>query len=99
MKKTLHTILTIIAVLVSFNSYAAAGVAAGETKSGMCAGWHGTLDIAFIPTYPNLAGQNEKYLITALKAYKNKSQSGGQALIMQGQAANLSDDDIKNLSA
>jgi cytochrome c553 len=55
--------------------------------------------MAQIPTYPNLAGQNEQYLVHALKAYKAKDRSGGQAAIMQGQAAALSDEDIANVAA
>jgi len=78
---------------------AAADVAAGKAKAGVCAACHGQNGLAQIPTYPNLAGQNEQYLVSALKAYKNKQRSGGQAAIMQGQAASLSDEDIANLAA
>jgi cytochrome c553 len=52
-----------------------------------------------MPTYPNLAGQNEAYLVSALKAYRSKERNGGMASIMQMQAANLSDADIENLAA
>ncbi|QSP95320.1 cytochrome c [Marinobacter salinisoli] len=78
---------------------AAADVEAGKAKAAVCAACHGQNGIAQIPTYPNLAGQNEQYLVSALKAYKNKQRSGGQAAIMQGQAAALSDTDIANLAA
>ena len=78
---------------------AAADAGAGKAKSAVCAACHGQNGIAQIPTYPNLAGQNEQYLVSALKAYKSKQRNGGQAVIMQGQAANLSDDDIANLAA
>ncbi|WP_417567412.1 c-type cytochrome [Marinobacter sp.] len=77
----------------------AADVAAGKAKAAVCAACHGQNGLAQIPTYPNLAGQNEQYLVAALKAYKNKERSGGQAAIMQGQAAALSDEDIANLAA
>ncbi|MBZ2169302.1 c-type cytochrome [Marinobacter sp. F4216] len=77
----------------------AADVEAGKAKAAVCAACHGQNGIAQIPTYPNLAGQNEQYLVSALKAYKNKQRSGGQAAIMQGQAAALSDTDIANLAA
>ena len=73
--------------------------AAGKAKAAVCAACHGQNGLAQIPTYPNLAGQNEQYLVSALKAYKNKERSGGQAAIMQGQAAALSDTDIANLAA
>ncbi|WP_372986008.1 c-type cytochrome [Marinobacter sp.] len=78
---------------------AAGDVEAGKAKAAVCAACHGQNGMAQIPTYPNLAGQNEQYLVSALKAYKNKQRSGGQAAIMQGQAAALSDEDIANLAA
>ena len=77
----------------------AADAAAGKAKAAVCAACHGQNGIAQIPTYPNLAGQNEQYLVAAIKAYKNKQRTGGQAAIMQGQAAALSDTDIANLAA
>ena len=77
----------------------AADAAAGKAKAAVCAACHGQNGIATIPMYPNLAGQNEQYLVGALKAYKNKERNGGQAVVMQGQAAALSDADIANLAA
>jgi cytochrome c553 len=78
---------------------AAADADAGKAKAAVCAACHGKNGIAQIPTYPNLAGQNEQYLVLSLKAYKNKQRTGGQATIMQGQAMALSDTDIANLAA
>ncbi|MCK0163505.1 c-type cytochrome [Marinobacter sp. S6332] len=80
-------------------SSAAGDVAAGKAKAAVCAACHGQNGIAQIPMYANLAGQHEQYLVSALKAYKNKQRNGGQAVIMQGQAAALSDEDIANLAA
>ncbi|NVD35884.1 c-type cytochrome [Marinobacter lutaoensis] len=77
----------------------AADAAAGQAKAAVCAACHGQNGQAQIPTYPNLAGQNEQYLVMALKAYKNKERTGGQAVIMQSQAAALSDTDIADLAA
>ncbi|RMF20045.1 MAG: cytochrome c [Gammaproteobacteria bacterium] len=77
----------------------AGDAAAGKAKAAVCAACHGANGKAAIPTYPNLAGQNEKYIVSALHAYKNKQRNGGQAAIMQGQAAALSDADIENLAA
>ncbi|UZD65457.1 c-type cytochrome [Marinobacter sp. AN1] len=78
---------------------AAGDAEAGKAKAAVCAACHGQNGIAQIPGYPNLAGQNEAYLVSALKAYKDKQRSGGQAPVMQGQAAGLSDEDIANLAA
>ncbi|MEA1080497.1 c-type cytochrome [Marinobacter qingdaonensis] len=77
----------------------AADAEAGKAKAAVCAACHGQNGLAQIPTYPNLAGQNEQYLVSAITAYKNKQRTGGQAAIMQGQAAALSDTDIANLAA
>ncbi|MGB5802880.1 MAG: cytochrome c, partial [Vibrio anguillarum] len=38
-------------------------------------------------------------LISSVKAYKNKERNGGLAVVMQAQAAMLSDADIENLAA
>ena len=93
----------LIASLVSLGlaaSPAMAGdVAAGKAKAVVCAACHGADGKAAIPTYPNLAGQNEAYLKLAIKAYKNGERTGGQAGIMAGMAKPLSDADIDNLAA
>lgn len=77
----------------------AGDVAAGKTKAAACAACHGADGKSTNPNYPNLAGQNAEYIEIALHAYKNKDRSGGQAAIMQGMAAPLTDDDISNLAA
>jgi len=77
----------------------AADAAAGKAKSAVCAACHGANGKSAIPTYPNLAGQNAPYLVSALKAYKSKQRNGGMAAVMQGQSAALSDADMENLAA
>lgn len=95
-----HTIAVLFALGTAVPAVATAGDAeAGKAKAAVCAACHGKDGIAAIPGYPNLAGQNEQYLVSSLKAYKNKQRSGGQAAIMQGQATGLSDEDIANLAA
>ena len=84
---------------VSGLANAAGDAEAGKAKAAVCAACHGQNGIAQIPASPNLAGQNEAYLVSALTAYKNKQRNGGQAPVMQGQAAGLSDEDIANLAA
>ncbi len=99
MKSILLTSLALTALTLSFTSNAGADIAAGKAKSAMCVGCHGAKGKALIPTYPNLAGQNQQYLVSALKAYKSKARNGGQAMVMQGQASALSEADINNLAA
>ncbi|MDX1757936.1 MAG: cytochrome c [Marinobacter sp.] len=90
----------VVAMAVSVPTLAVAGdAAAGKARAAVCGACHGQNGIAQMPGYPNLAGQNEAYLVNALKAYKTKQRNGGQAPIMQGQAAALSDEDIANLAA
>ena len=73
-------------------------VLAADVMAGVCSACHGAAGKAAVPSYPNLAGQNKAYLVSALKAYKNKDRNGGMAAIMQGQAAALSDQDMENLA-
>lgn len=99
MNKTLIGLgLTLSAALMS-GQVVAADAAAGKAKSAVCAACHGANGMAAIPTYPNLAGQNEAYLLSSLKAYKAKQRNGGLAAVMQAQAAGLSDADMANLAA
>ncbi|EMR14214.1 cytochrome c553 [Methylophaga lonarensis MPL] len=74
-------------------------ISAGKAGSAICATCHGANGIATMPIYPNLAGQNYEYLVSALTAYRDKQRHGQMAMIMQMQASNLSDEDIRNLSA
>jgi len=91
-------IVVAAAALLSVQAMAA-DVGAGKAKSVMCAGCHGADGVAIAPTYPNLAGQNAPYLVSALKAYKAQQRTGGQAPIMYGMVAGLTDADIENLAA
>ncbi len=77
----------------------AGDVAAGQAKAAVCAACHGMDGIAVFPGFPNLKGQSEQYLISSVKAYKNKERTGGLAAVMQAQAMMLSDEDIANLAA
>lgn len=72
--------------------------AAGEKKvaEAGCAACHGEGGKAPQPTMPVLAGQFEDYLAKTLEDYRAGKR---QQVIMQGQAQNLSDDDIANLAA
>ncbi|WP_436840213.1 c-type cytochrome [Vibrio hepatarius] len=91
--------IVIGASLIAGTAIAAGDIAAGKTKSAVCAACHGADGIAVIPGYPNLKGQNEQYIISSVKAYKAKQRNGGLAVVMQAQAAMLSDADIENLAA
>lgn len=63
---------------------------------GTCAACHGERgDQAIQPSYPLLAGQHADYLAAALRQYRDGSRKNA---VMNGQAANLSDAEIKALS-
>ena len=90
-------ILTLCALTVLSASVSAGGNAsAGKDKAAACAGCHGIDGVATAPMNPNLGGQHENYLYHALKSYKNGSR---QNAIMQGMAAALSDQDMKDIAA
>ncbi|MCG3722730.1 cytochrome c [Vibrio cincinnatiensis] len=98
MNKKLVGIL-MMGTLFSSPLLAAGDAVAGKAKSAICATCHGADGIAVIPGYPSLKGQNEQYLISSMKAYKNKQRTGGLAVVMQAQSMMLSDQDIADLAA
>ena len=96
MKPTLLRIAT-AAVLAALAGAAAAGdAAAGKQKIGVCMACHGQDGKGTTPEYPNLGGQNEKYLVSALTAYKSGARDNP---IMKPMAAMLSDEDVANVAA
>ena len=70
--------------------------AAGKQKTGTCMACHGANGKANAPIYPNLAGQNEQYLIEAIKAYKSGARNNP---IMKPMVASLSNADVENIAA
>lgn len=99
MKFVTVALMTLTSLSLSQASFAAGDAEAGKAKAAVCASCHGADGMALIPAYPNLAGQNEEYLVSALHAYRSKERQGGNAALMHAMAANLSDDDIANLAA
>ena len=99
MKQITCALVGLTAILSTNLAFAAGDAAAGKAKAAVCASCHGANGIAIMPSYPNLAGQNAAYLMSSLKAYRDKQRNGGMAAIMQMQAASLSDSDIENLAA
>lgn len=93
---------TLLLIAFAFSATATAGtptgnIAAGKTKATVCAACHGadgnkTLD----GQYPRLAGQYPDYMSKALHDYKSGKRKNA---IMGGQAQNLSEQDIADLTA
>ncbi len=71
-------------------------VEAGRDKSQTCIACHGATGASDNVAFPMLAGQHADYLYHALKAYKTGDR---QNAIMNGQAAGLSDEDMRDLAA
>lgn len=94
------------AILATFVACAVPGLAlaggdaeAGKAKSAACSICHGADGKAQIGFYPNLAGQNEVYLLNALKAYRNGDRKGSYASMMTPNVAALGDEDLADLAA
>ncbi|MDH5710920.1 MAG: cytochrome c [Gammaproteobacteria bacterium] len=94
MKKT--TVLGIFCSLLAFNTAYAADLEAGKATAAICAGCHGADGHAANPEWPNLAGQNVKYIENQLKSFQNGNRKNE---LMSPMAQSLSADDIANVAA
>lgn len=89
-------ILGAVASIALVGSAYAGNPDAGKLRATLCAGCHGTNGISPIPNYPNLKGQNEQYIIKALRAYRDGRRVDPA---MSPMARPLSDRDIEDLAA
>ncbi len=93
-KKSIVAILAVVGL--SGLALAEGDADRGEELSQTCAGCHGTDGNSTSSENPKLAGQNQRYFIEQLEAY----QSGERVnAVMQGFAADLSEQDIRDLAA
>jgi cbb3-type cytochrome c oxidase subunit III len=65
------------------------------TFTAMCAACHGADGNSGTPAYPKLSQQHPEYLVKQLQEFKSGKRKDA---IMQGFAATLSDDDMKNVA-
>jgi cytochrome c553 len=63
-----------------------------------CLSCHGANGRPALVHVPIIAGQQEVYLASALKAYQAGTRGGGDALVMQEMVRHLSDDEIDALA-
>ncbi|MCW8852112.1 MAG: cytochrome c [Gammaproteobacteria bacterium] len=96
MKRQILATASALILAASTNVAIAGDAAAGKAKAASCAGCHGATGISAVPTYPNLAGQKEAYLVKQMKAFKDKTRTDPT---MNAMAAPLSDADIADISA
>jgi cytochrome c553 len=95
MKKALVFLVAIIFSALASASFTG-DAAAGKAKSVTCAGCHGANGISNNPMWPNLAGQKQAYLASALQMYRDGRRKNA---MMSAMAKNLTDADIANLAA
>jgi cbb3-type cytochrome c oxidase subunit III len=77
-------------------AHAEGSAEAGQARSMVCAACHGVDGNSFNPEWPSLAGQNENYLVKSLQSFKDGSR---QNVLMNAQAAALSEQDMQDLAA
>jgi cytochrome c553 len=95
----MKTAIILALMILSFQSNAAGDAEVGKKLAYTCAGCHAIPFYQNVnPQYhvPRLGGQNEGYIIAALKAYRSGERSHAT---MQAQASNLSDQDIADIAA
>jgi cytochrome c553 len=68
---------------------------AGEPLSAVCGGCHGSHGVSIDTSTPILAGQDARYLVSAIKAYRTTRQREAMRAYVRG----LSDKDIENIAA
>ena len=94
--KTLMRLLTVIASLIVVHTMAKAqDIEAGKTKAEVCASCHGADGNAVLPIYPNLAGQNWRYIYMQLKDFKEGRRYNNT---MSPLAGSLSREDMINVA-
>ena len=69
--------------------------AAGEPLSAVCGGCHGAHGVSTDSATPSLAGQDARYLVAAIKAYRTTRKRESMRLYVTG----LSDKDIRDIAA
>ncbi len=87
----------ICCLLLAGGAWGAGDPVAGQAQSLACSACHG-MDGAtpLDPTYPNLAGQNEKYLFDQLKLIQSNERV---ILLMTGQLMGKTDQDLWDMAA
>ena len=68
-------------------------------KAKACFSCHGAdAKTPIMPLYPKLAGQNAQYALNQMLDIKSGKRANGQAAVMKGIVAGVSDDDLKAIA-
>lgn len=89
-------IFSLFVALSSVTTVQAADADAGKEKAAVCSACHGPTGVSASPMFPNLAGQNDAYIIKQLTDFKSGARTNA---MMSPMAANLSDADMADLAA
>ncbi len=76
--------------------FVGASADAGASKAAVCAACHGPGGNSSNPEWPKLAGQHSRFVVAQLQRLKSGARANP---IMMGQAAALSDQDMKDVAA
>ncbi len=95
MKKVLFAV-SMISCVVAAPAMSAGDAAAGQAKSGACAGCHGADGNSVAANFPKLAGQHESYLLKQLQEFKSGKRKDAT---MNAMVAPLSEQDMADLAA
>jgi cytochrome c553 len=91
-------LVSVLAVLAAMPGRADAGgdVRAGREKAQKCEVCHGLDGVSKVVEAPNIAGQNQQYLVKQVNAFKSGERQNEMMSII---ARTLSPDDIEDLAA
>ena len=70
-------------------------VQAGKAAAAGCAGCHGEAGVSKMPGTPSLVGLDPKYIVAAMKAYKNGQRKND---VMKSMASAVNDADLDNIA-
>ncbi|MBL8334855.1 MAG: c-type cytochrome [Rubrivivax sp.] len=100
MTRALPLLLALAGTLASVPAALAQDAAAGQKKAAMCIGCHGIpgyqASFPEIHKVPLIAGQNAKFIVASLQAYKKGERKHGS---MRAIAGSLTDQDMADLGA
>jgi len=90
--------LVLALVCAALPALASGDPEAGAKKAAAkgCPACHGAKGVSVSPEFPNLAGQQEDYLVASLNHYKDGKRKNP---IMQPQAAGLTERDVEDIAA
>ena len=98
MRSALKTLVLSIALTGSPALAQNSAPAAIPVTVPQCLSCHGANGRPALADVPIIAGQQELYLVNALKAYRDGGRASGQALVMAEMVHRLSDNEIVELA-